>query len=422
VRIVFLFVLLLALPAGVRAEEDPPRPPPGPVEESPEAQRAFTLRVNEAITHGYEWLRAQQLQDGTFPLAGRVEESQHLGRHALVLFTLARCGATPRDRVIKRGLAGLDLWFKKVDLPGWGLRTYSAAMLILMYDALYAEEKDASGRGNRGTCRYPRAIQPQIRRFLDWLVAHQAERVWRYPGGEGGSEDLSHTQLVLLALEVAGHCGLEVESSVFTKALDYVFEKQEKDGPPQVLWLENPAWTPGSEDRYGRFLAGPRFAARGWGYLPKSSATGSMTAAGIACLAIVKSRLGAQGALDDRTRATIDRSMLEGLAWLAQAFTVTENPGWGKPWHYYYLWSLERVGTLLGRKHIGKRDWYREGADLLLMQQRPQGDWPAAPESETSQYEDALLQTCFALLFLKRATAPSGDPLWPSVSPEVTPR
>ena len=35
-----------------------------------------------------------------------------------------------------------------------------------------------------------------------------------------------------------------------------------------------------------------------------------------------------------------------------------------------YLYGLERVGDLAGRRLIGSHDWYREGADWLLGAQR----------------------------------------------------
>jgi hypothetical protein len=74
-------------------------------------------------------------------------------------------------------------------------------------------------------------------------------------------------------------------------------------------------------------------------------------------------------------------------------------PGGG--FYYYYLYSLERVGALTARKYVGKHDWYREGADELLKRQLPNGAWPG------EMGEDELVNSCFALLFLRRATVRS---------------
>ena len=78
-----------------------------------------------------------------------------------------------------------------------------------------------------------------------------------------------------------------------------------------------------------------------------------------------------------------------------------------------YLYGLERVGALLGWKYIGKHDWYREGAEYLLKAQTAPGGWPAAAKSDNPDHEDEILQTCFALLFLKRATVPPQAPIGP---------
>ena len=72
--------------------------------------------------------------------------------------------------------------------------------------------------------------------------------------------------------------------------------------------------------------------------------------------------------------------------------------GPGAGFYYYYLYALERVGALTQRKWIGRHDWYREGAEELFRRQSQDGSWTSGgPES-------AEVDTCFALLFLKRAT------------------
>ena len=73
--------------------------------------------------------------------------------------------------------------------------------------------------------------------------------------------------------------------------------------------------------------------------------------------------------------------------------TISFHPG-GK-WYYYYLYSLERAGILSGVKRVGNKDWYLEGVLQLLERQRKDGSWTAHVPAN-----------CFALLFLRRATAP----------------
>jgi hypothetical protein len=65
----------------------------------------------------------------------------------------------------------------------------------------------------------------------------------------------------------------------------------------------------------------------------------------------------------------------------------------------YFLWTLERVGVLYNLRHIDGKDWYRWGSELLVDAQQPDGSWTSGgyPGSQPD------VDTCFALLFLKRA-------------------
>ncbi len=65
----------------------------------------------------------------------------------------------------------------------------------------------------------------------------------------------------------------------------------------------------------------------------------------------------------------------------------------------YYLWSLERVAVLYNLPTIGEKDWYRWGAQMLVAYQHKEGNW------SNGQYpgNSPPLDTCLALLFLKRA-------------------
>jgi len=100
-----------------------------------------------------------------------------------------------------------------------------------------------------------------------------------------------------------------------------------------------------------------------------------------------------------------DKGVQDGLAWLNEHWSVTEDIGpseveGGAPNAYllYYLYALERVGMLYDTKSIGSHDWYLDGARYLLESQKAGGSWSA------SRPEKPTWDTCFAILFLKRAT------------------
>src|SRR5205085_9555321 len=97
-----------------------------------------------------------------------------------------------------------------------------------------------------------------------------------------------------------------------------------------------------------------------------------MTCAGIAGLAICKERLQDMAKLPNELSKRIDVGMLDGIAWLSDVFTVTDNPVVPAApafWHYYYLYGLERVGALTGVRYHAKQDWYRVGAEHLMANQ-----------------------------------------------------
>jgi hypothetical protein len=66
----------------------------------------------------------------------------------------------------------------------------------------------------------------------------------------------------------------------------------------------------------------------------------------------------------------------------------------------YFLWSVERVGELYGVRMIGDKDWYRWGAEILVANQNPHGGWEKGGDYHGA---DVHVNTCLALLFLKRA-------------------
>jgi hypothetical protein len=401
--------------------------------------------VNAAIDRGVVWLRGQQRSKGNFPAYGdRLPSDKYdpmdLGVNALVLLTLAKSGVPAGDKTLEKGLShcrsdlNLMKGRKKVTV-------YSAATFLMALDAIYNPqakdetvvevEADAYGTTTRVTrkktpCKYPAGVQPLVEELAKILRAAQVPSVggWRYPGAEGsvpGIVDLSNTQYAMLGLAAAARCGIAVPLEVWTKALEYLLKEQDADGFQSELFIQNPAYEPGESDP-PRWLSAGKRKARGWTYLPahKDPNTGSMTCAGVTCLAIVKERLTEAGKCPPDVARRIDAAMLDGLAWLSDAYTVKDNPVVPTApamWHYYYLYGLERVGAFTGVRHHQKRDWYAEGARFLLSGQGKDGHWPngAAGGKPSDNTESEVVQTCFALLFLKRSTAPPTVPITPPV-------
>ena len=148
-------------------------------------------------------------------------------------------------------------------------------------------------------------------------------------------------------------------------------------------------------------------ANEGWCYGPRGhghKGYGSMTAGAVGSLAILDYILE-----KDWKR---DREVQAGLDWLTRFFTVSFNPG---PYehgdgkvdsqhqYYYYMYALERAGVLYGTETFGVHEWYPAGAEQLLKDQRPDGSWA------NQDGANPVWDTCFAILFLRRATRPLDD-------------
>jgi hypothetical protein len=145
---------------------------------------------------------------------------------------------------------------------------------------------------------------------------------------------------------------------------------------------------------------GKKLALAGFRYNDGAPVKGSMTAAGVTVLAIAREALGTK--LGSGQSAEVAKSIQLGLAWLGQHFRVDANPFGEEHWLYYWLYGVERVGGLLELDALGAHDWYREGAEFLLSKQNAAGDWAAPPHALIRPSET---DTCYALLFLRRATA-----------------
>jgi hypothetical protein len=442
-RTLLVLSALSLLAGAVRAEEGGP-----PVE--PEFQK----RVNTAIDRGAQWLLTKQNRaDGSFPgfadpAKAGTYNPMDVGLNALVIQTLAHAIPAPRGKEIEKRLRRcFDFcWFHYSGGEGsWNLRSnetltvYTAATLILATLAVHAPEaadpppvkKDRYGKPQPRKpkpCKLKSRDKRRIRELVEFLVECQVkpDGGWRYPGNPvdsvEGKTDLSNTQYALLALDAAARCGFHAPDDLWIRAVEHLLREQEEEGLEVPIVLPNDAWEEGMPEAE-RFVEVGETMARGWGYLPGhvQLPTGSMTCAGVTCLAIAKERLWARKKLEPKLASRIDKGMLHGLAWLQDHFTVEDNPDPPNQWHYYYLYGLERTGAKTGVRWIGRHDWYREGADLLLAAQSKAGGWPAGGVDgrAADETESEITQTCFALLFLKRATQKPPIPLAP---PVLTPR
>jgi len=384
---------------------------------------ALKLQINQAVQKGMDWLKSKQGPDGSFKGAwANFSDPQHrypMGETALSVLALLKSGATKHDEFIKKGFDFLRRQpLKKV---------YEVAVLIMALEALYADKtpppidpKEIS-RVVRRKVNIPPDDLDWMRACVRFLLGNKAtsmrlfgedtagaqayKDVWHYPATSG---DHSNTQFALLGLKSASKCGIPIPEETWILTIKHFAEVQEKGGPEVRRFRL-------IEDRKHGYVSyapvtGIPDHANGWGYaasmFPKAKSsdkrtavTGSMTCVGISNMAIALSELGMKCPPSLKSKA--ERGVNDGLAWLDHNWKIDRNPYHpAELWHYYYLYGLERVGVLTWSRSIGKHDWYREGANFLISHQGGDGQWddPKCP--------GPINNTCFALLFLTRATVP----------------
>jgi hypothetical protein len=113
-----------------------------------------------------------------------------------------------------------------------------------------------------------------------------------------------------------------------------------------------------------------------------------MTAAGLVSYVYASAALnGGMTALPKARRTPVAQAGVKAL--FAGGFNFDD---------YYFVYSLERVGTVMG---LPEKDWYIDGARKLIQRQKKDGRWEGQMWHGDA---DRTYETSLALLFLSRAT------------------
>ncbi len=319
------------------------------------AQDLDPAEVQAAIDRAVRFLKLQQRRSGAWPSFLRWDTTP------LATLALLTAGVEPEDESVARALNFLRK------------QSYTRTYLVSLQTMVFCHAT-------------PQRDLNLIRRNAAWLAAHQITEgpkrgMWNYPPGSG---DKSNTQFAMLALWEA----------------ERVLQRFGVPSPvPEAVW-----------HRARQFWQNSQLPDGSWSYLSGDQGTGSMTCAGIASLIIAADRLGSGAARVDGDTVRCcgehqpDDHIQRGLRWLARNFSVHANPNApGGTWWLYYLYGLERVGRLTAQRRIGRHDWYREGAAVLLQNQdRLSGFWRGVgPEGN-----HRVVSTSLALLFLTKGRRP----------------
>ncbi|HKB04592.1 MAG TPA: protein kinase [Gemmataceae bacterium] len=272
------------------------------------------------------------------------------GPTALALLALLECGVPLDDPVVARGMK----YLRSTQIEPNNL--YVVAVQTQVFCA--ANQREDADR-----------IKANVR-WLENAAAYDGPKLlgWSYSNKPAGRADTSCTRYAVAALHAANRAGyLPTNLGLWGDVRDLFVRTQQPGG--------------------------------GWRYSennPKADAepTRTMTASGALCLV-----LAAQAT--PPTDPEADPVLAAGLDWLARNFRLDG------PWPYYNLDVLAALGRARGMKLLGSgapaREWFREGSEWLLKEQKFDGRFVGPDLAE----KNPVVATAFALRFL--ASRPGGS-------------
>jgi len=428
----------------------------------------FETRVREAIALGSDYVKAQlsaggNLGRGVSPTGVDTDT----GTLALCLLTLLKAGVDRRDDLVSKGFT--ELRARKLT------DTYTLAVALMAMEALHAPTGEREML-IEGRIKEPldREVPPKDFALMqEWAaqllknydVSQQRAYMLRFTYlSDVPRYDNSNTQYALLGLYAAHLCKVPISPTVwFANAQHWLADQTEEKGvtmrfsttshrdyakvlDQQRAALRDPE---SSVSQIGsrRTVSSSRAKASGWPYLKRSGMearrggrggglgrpggmarpgrvmlnTASMTTAGLTGITICQAVLHGLKK-GGKVLSSLRKAKSGGLGWMLHEFSVRANKNKGSHLHYY-LYGLGRACEINQIALLGERDWYFEGANILVETQvksvpdqnsgragrgrfRRGGGRFAASGAKGSFQGAGLPQTCMAILFLRQSAPP----------------
>jgi len=327
--------------------------------------------VRDAISNGVDYLRRNQ-RNGSWDHHLNTGGSYPGGVTCLIMLALLEAGEDPKSEYMRAGLA----YVRNLNPPEVYVRSLQTMVLAKGDPKGSRFELERNVEWLKDAMRRDR----QTGTFLGWSYRQEDRRVGVRIGM---TPDNSNSQYAVLALHFAQEAGVMVDAATWKEIQDYYKRTQLRSG--------------------------------GWPYQNEGGQPGdriTMTAAGVCGLLISGMQLyknleerQADGSFKNCGRREENEVLAKGLTRLADTFTLR-----APLWMFYNLYGIERAGRLSGMRFFqpsGLRqpyDWYREGAQMLVNSQRPDGSWRGDHVNTFDSHP--MIATSFSLLFLSKGKTP----------------
>jgi hypothetical protein len=367
-----------------------------------EVDKKLQEQINKAIDKGVSYLKSDQKLGGVWLRRELNNDDSSPGATALAGWALLESGVSPKDPVIQKTadyLRRAAITEEKV---------YHISLMIFFFDKL-GEPEDVPLIESLGL----RLLQGQSHAHGGWTYTVLApplaeqQRLQRLIANRrgGGERPKLPRAFADLAPAIQAQCrALSIPAALPPPGWGLAGDNSNTQFAMIALWLANRYGLPGQkalalvEQRFER----SQFADGGWSY-DFGKRTHAMTCAGLLGLFVgITSNPKWAGRKDLKELLQKWAPVQRGFQYLAKVMLHPKEAGMPDGRFFYFLWSLERVGMAYDVKFMcddrgNKVDWYRWGAEWLVVHQGPDGGW------HRFEYEVGDCDTSFALLFLKRA-------------------
>jgi hypothetical protein len=380
--------LVVAVARSAAAQQDPKQGPP--VDQG---------AINQAVTKGAKWLLEQAKASTPLPHygAGHMQGADTVDE--LAVYALLHAGVDPKQPEVVKLLEHFSTTpFKK---------TYTVAiraMAMHKYEVMATDRKMAK--------QEIAAMSDHVRNCAQYLIDNQSQAgYWDYgkeiplPASKitltpdaaltytgprasagddifmrGGTKGQNTTARPRIVLKRNGWGGHHDNSNTQYAWLGLAAGMASGYFPPQDCLDLGEKWMTDQQNEDG-----------GWNYGARGAASyGSMSAGGLSSLCIALRGKG-------NNQPIRDVRVQKAIKWLSNNLSYANNPGKGG-WHYYWIYSVERAGSTADTEWFGDRPWYKEGVSFLLPAQNADGSWGGQGGGKQ------IADTCWAILFLRRAT------------------